>query len=688
MKRFVHALSLTLLIATTASAGRLADGVLTVDGKPFYPLGSWNYSYTTPEDIDRLGMNTSFRGGPGSDETVENFRPFMRRCAELGIQVVPYLSYGGAGVTPWAPESVRSISRLASEPNLLAWYVGDDIVMKHLSGIRQTVSILREETPDLATVADYIASTTPEAKTVFTQYVDIRCQYDYPVPHDSISTYMAFFDHQREFVGDPLWTWVQSFMWGSTGKEFSLGAEGAGPLPDPEQVRLLAFAAINRGVRGLLFFPHIELQLLPELAAEVAMTCREAGLFNDHLAAGKITMNLLASDPEVNAASFQYGNSTVVSAMLARDTYHRWIDEAIVRDVTIDVPWSGSDMPTAALVATPDVIECSVAAGNHPGTVRLTIPRLEVAGFVLLTTDQDELAAVRQNVAEAVRKLAILAVPGAVAQTRKVGALAWRVGVAELSSGAHSTMLLDATRANERGMQALVDGEQVEVIRNWRLTMRLCRKTIDRLMHFAFSRKYIIPANQHRYMHTPYALPLIHNLAQSPAEDDPWSFVRDWMITGPFPLEGHEDADVIAPGFVRAFPPEAQQDGASATEYSTPDDRVEWRKVDGDISGELDLLPHFATTDDMVCYARCTIVAPEEMDIDMSLGSNDGAKVWLNGEEVFSWYGGRAAAPHQNTIPVHLNAGSNEVMVKVANLGANWGLYLSFRDPERELEIN
>ncbi len=686
MNRIVIALAATLILATSALAGRLADGALTVDGKPFFPLGSWNSSYTTPEDIDRLGMNTSFRGGPGSDEAVEAFRPFMRRCAELGIQVVPYLSYGGAGVTPWAPERVRSIAKLASEPNLLAWYVGDDITMKHLHGIRQTVSILREETPDLATVADYIAEETPEAQTAFTEYVDIRCQYNYPIPGDSIKNYMGFFDRQRAFVGDPLWTWVQNFMWGGTGRTYDLGIQdGPGPLPEPEQVRLLAFAAINRGVRGLFFFPHHELHLQPELAAEVAMTCREIRLFNDELAAGEITMNLAASDSAINAASFDYEGTTVVSTMIVRDTYHRWMDEAIARDFTIDVPWTGDELPTATLVATPDTAPLGVSAGGTPGTVRVSVPRLEIAGFILLTTDKRKTELLPGRVAAIAPKVAPLAVLGAAAQARKVGALIWRTGFDHLYK--HPTMLLDAMRANEYAADMLVEGNHVEVLRAWRISLAACRVAIDTLMGFAQEREYIIPDRDLRNLHVAYGLPRIPNLVNAPAPDDPWNYVRGWQVTGPFLLEGNDDGEVVAPGFVNAFGPETEMATGFTSGYETLDGQAGWASARADISGRINFLHHFRTTEDAVCYARCTVTAPEDMDVDMSLGSNDGARAWLNGEEVFSWYGGRTAEPHQNTIPVRLREGENDVLVKVVNLGSNWALFLSFKDPDRRLVL-
>ena len=450
------------IAASELFAAVIVDGVLTVKKKAFYPLGSWNSGYTTPEDLDRLGMNISFRAGPSTAEAVATFREFMRRCDKLGIQVVPYLSYGGAGITPWPPESVRAISKLATEPNLLAWYVGDDIGMPHLPGIQQTVGILREETPSVPTVADYIAQKTPEAKTTFTQYIDIRCQYGYPIPNEPFTDYLEFFDEQREFVGDPLWTWVQTFMWGSTGRLLNVGGEGPGPVPDPEQVRLLSFSAINRGVRGLLFFPHHELHRQPELAAEVALMCREIRLLEGHLAAAETVMNLETSVPEVNATAFRHGGSTVISAALFKPFYHRWVDEAVVENVTIECPWPGNSLPQALLVATPDVVKCPVQASSTSGKIEVTIPSMELGGFILISNDQRELKRLQIGVKAIPAKLIRLVAQAAAVQTRKVAGVVWQLDADTLYV---PSVLLNAFRAGERCADAVEGGDAVAAVR-------------------------------------------------------------------------------------------------------------------------------------------------------------------------------------------------------------------------------
>ncbi len=674
-----------MALAAPVLAGRLDSGTLMVDGKPFYPLGSWNSAYTTPEDIARLGMNTSFRMGPGTPEAVRELRPFIHRCAELGVQVVPYISWGREGQTQHSQDATVAASRLADEPNLLAWYIGDDVGRQHLDGIRRTTEILRERTPGLATVADYIAEQTPEAKTTFTQFVDVRCQYTYLLPTDSLSTYRRFFDQQREFVGDPLWTWIQTFMRGSVANTLGLGVhDSPGPVPDPEQVRLLAFTAIGRGVRGLLFFPHFELHVQPELAAEVALICREVRLVESHLAAGAPTFDLAVSDPDVDATAFRYGGSTVVSAMIARGHYHRWVDEAIVRNVTIDVLWAEPSLPRAVLLATPDFVECAVAEGAD-GTARVTLPSLELAGLVLVSNDETEIARLREGMGAVAAQLAPLAVPGAAAQVRTALGAAWQAGFAHLDR--HHEQFMPAMRALERCGDALADDRDADAVREWRTALRGARAVVDSMMRFADARRESIPADRRMYLMSPHGIRSLRNLASAPAPDEPWHYVREWMVTGPFALyDGPIRREDVPDGMLRAYPPES--DLSLGARFATLDGPAGWMYTRGDMSALLDLVRLFATTRNVLAYARCTVIAPKETDVEMSLGSNDGAKVWVNGDEVFFWSGGRRAFPHEDRIPVHLNAGRNALMVKVENLGMNWGLYLAFDDPDRRLQFD
>ena len=686
--RALGAAVLALATAAAAYAGELANGVLTADGRPFYPLGSWMGD--PPEHVAQLGMNAVFVQAPSSEGAAEAFRPRMRRFAELGIQVIPYISYGGSGAEPWPPDAVRAAAGIADEPNLLVWYVGDDIMPAHLPGIRQTVSILREQTPFIPTVADYIAEETPEARTTFTEYVDIRCQYNYPIFSDPLPDYLNWFEQQRRFVGDPLWTWIQCFQWGNQVRPLDMGkGNGAGPVPEPEQVRLMSYVAINRGVRGLLFFSHDELIRLPELAGEVALVCREVRLFEDLLAAGRPTYDLATSDPVVRATSFEYDGSLTVAAVVLKPFYHRWVDEGVMRNVTIRVPWSGRDLPEALLLDAPDVVQCPVSRVSAD-TVGVTLPSLELAGLVLVSADQERIAALRAGAARMGEDLRRVMVTAAASQTRKIAGLAWQAGWENHTE--RTPHIPAAARMVDSCANAVVDGRYADAVRHWRGALRTSRCVSDSLMRFVEARRDMIPPQLQRYMATPYTIRYVRNFQEIPSPDDPWRIITEFDITGPFPLEWDgtwftRESDgrllpTLPTGFDRPYPPESQASGP----YPTLDGAAGWSHVYADASGLLDFVPHFRTIDNVVCYARTTITAPREMDAVIGLGSNDGAKMWVNGAEVFNRNDGRDARPRQDEIPVHLRAGRNEILVKVSNLGGRgWKLMLCAHDPEREL---
>ena len=680
--KLLKSLLLLCTLAGMVSAGTLKDGLLTVDGKPFYVLSSWNDATTTIDDVARLGMNTSYRGAPSTEESVKAFRILMRDAAKKNIQLVPYLSYGGAGVIPWKTEAVKRCATLASEPNLLAWYVGDDITMVHLDGIKQTVTTLREEAPEIAVAADYIAKKTPAAKTVFTKYIDIRCQYTYPVTGESLYNYAKFFDDQREFVGDPLWTWVQCFMWGGQGRQYGLSIEdGVGPFPEPEQSRLMAFVAINRGVRGLLFFPHKMLSMQPELAAEVAYVCHEVRLFNDQLAAGTRTFDLAVSDTVVKATAYTYKKSVAVSMAVIKDTYHRWVDDATVKNVTITVPWTQRKMPKAALVRLPDVVDCSVVKGTKPGTVDITVPELEVAGLMLVSANKKDFKTLRKGAVASAPKLSQLAVLGATAQARKVGGAIWQIGYEHLYTG--KVDYLPIMRAVEASANAYGTGDHAEAVRAWRTSLRLCRGNLDGVMQVALSRKSLLSKREQQYLKSPYTLFNIPELMLAADPNGKWSFIRDYLVVGPFPLEGNDDSDNPPGKFDFPYGPEKTTD-VSAT-FETVDGTASWSRARATLSGGVNLLKWFGTTEDVLCYARCTVTSPVDTTMTLGLGSNDGVIMWVNGKEVFRFEKGRGAAANQNLITVKLRKGKNNMLAKVGNLGSNWGLFLAFEDKDRIL---
>jgi len=156
--------------------------------------------------------------------------------------------------------------------------------------------------------------------------------------------------------------------------------------------------------------------------------------------------------------------------------------------------------------------------------------------------------------------------------------------------------------------------------------------------------------------------------------------IRKWKIIGPFPF---------GMGLDGIYPPEKKIDFNAS--YKGLNGKIQWKIVQTREGGYLDFIAQFPDKgSDYVAmtYAYTEIVSPDERDITLTLGSNDGAKVWLNGKEIYNLHTARGAISDQEFILVHLKKGVNRVLVKVENLGASWGLYMRVVDPNEELKIN
>jgi len=681
---FLAVMALCAGAASCKAGVEFRDGLLKVSGKPFFPLGTWSDGLTTPEELAQLGMNVHFLGIGPSPEGPANLKKVVGKFSSRGIVVVPYFGYGGAGVIPWKKEDLEAyLKPLANSPGILAWYIGDDLTQVHLPGMKATADTVHEHDRMHPVVADYIAEPDPEGRKVFRPYLDIMCQYGYPIPDDSLEKYADFFDTQRLSVGDPLWTWVQAFMWGHTGRELHLGAEGPGPLPEPEQVRLLTYVALNRGVRGILFFAIQHFRTVPEINTEVALLCREIRLLEPYLAAGNLSLDIPTSDPVVKASAFVRAEGAAVAMVVTGENYHRWVDDKVLQDVSFTVPCKGNK-PRALLLTLPDPADCPVARVS-PTRVRVTVPSLELGGLVLVTSDAAEMERVKRQAKRVASEVAALAVEGATTQYRKVAGTYWALG-SDLCN-AHTLFAHDegTLRAAHR---FLAKRQPRAALACSRWVLRRCRHIIDCAMTFAEQSRNLVPESQRIFLKSFYGLPMIPGLGSAVVGGD-YRFVKEWMIVGPFPLEMNLEAtseaerDVPPPGFVRQYPPEREIDfGARYEGAAGP---VRWKKIEADLSGRADLRENISPSENMVAYGYAVVQAPGETETEIGFGSNDGARIWLNGQLIYSKHTGRAEVPNAEKIPVKLRAGENALLVKVENWGRNWAFYLSFRDPQGQL---
>jgi hypothetical protein len=82
-----------------------------------------------------------------------------------------------------------------------------------------------------------------------------------------------------------------------------------------------------------------------------------------------------------------------------------------------------------------------------------------------------------------------------------------------------------------------------------------------------------------------------------------------------------------------------------------------------------------------VSYVGRSIYSPTARDVEVSLGSDDAFKLYLNGAEAAAKFVERAVAPDQDKATLHLRAGLNTLVFKVVNTGGNAAYYYKSTDP-------
>jgi hypothetical protein len=149
-------------------------------------------------------------------------------------------------------------------------------------------------------------------------------------------------------------------------------------------------------------------------------------------------------------------------------------------------------------------------------------------------------------------------------------------------------------------------------------------------------------------------------------------FVRDWLVVGPFPAPDRK-------GHSLTFPPEGDPFDLEKN-YRAGSVALRWR-YHASAAEYVDFAKLFTTEDPAVAYAVCWVRSDRARKVVLSLGSNDGIRVWVGGKQVADVGVFRSASPGQDRATCDLSAGWNEVRVKIDNQGGPWGFYFEVRDP-------
>lgn len=146
-------------------------------------------------------------------------------------------------------------------------------------------------------------------------------------------------------------------------------------------------------------------------------------------------------------------------------------------------------------------------------------------------------------------------------------------------------------------------------------------------------------------------------------------YVMAWEMAGPY-FEEQTQATAL---FEHTFPPETDSETAN------------WRMlpllVDANPAYALEL-DRVVGGEERVVYLRTFVTAKEEADAILELGTNDGCRVWWNGNLIHALNVGRPLTPGEDKLPVHLNQGVNTLMLAVFQQGGEWRATVKLTDPQ------
>jgi putative heme-binding domain-containing protein len=152
---------------------------------------------------------------------------------------------------------------------------------------------------------------------------------------------------------------------------------------------------------------------------------------------------------------------------------------------------------------------------------------------------------------------------------------------------------------------------------------------------------------------------------------------ESFRIVGPFPAKDMETA------LDTEFGPEKGQFDPK-TFFPAGKNGITWNSsIMPDGKGYFDLAAkHGRDANNSASYMFVEIESPVDQAGEVLLGVDDGARLWVNGKEVFTTRETKAAAPEQHRVAVKLAKGKNAVLLKVANGNSPHGFYFSLTSGE------
>ncbi len=155
-------------------------------------------------------------------------------------------------------------------------------------------------------------------------------------------------------------------------------------------------------------------------------------------------------------------------------------------------------------------------------------------------------------------------------------------------------------------------------------------------------------------------------------------YIPAWMIIGPFPNPRKSDTERF--GLDTVYPPEKKIDYGKTYE-DAEGQKVTWQRLETPASGYLSLWDRIKPPELVVTYAHTWLWSGADKKVPLLIGTDDGAKVFLNGRELYRFLEVRIAQPDQDKVILPLKKGWNSLLIKIENNLGGYAFYARLLDP-------
>ena len=179
----------------------------------------------------------------------------------------------------------------------------------------------------------------------------------------------------------------------------------------------------------------------------------------------------------------------------------------------------------------------------------------------------------------------------------------------------------------------------------------------------------------------------LFSFCQAPAQTDSSA---GWLILGPIPVVDGDTENISEEQQRTAFgtdyiDPAAVEDVAAGQSLTINNEVYQWQKIQ-EKDQIIDLNRLFDEKDYVAAYAYMEIEVAENKTALLGVGSDDGVRVWLNGKPVHDNWVPRAVSIDDDLVPVNLQQGTNQILLKVQDMQQGWGFACRILPPEAYAE--